>query len=194
MFRNRTESGIWNPAGIPGGRTLKGANCNKHTAGRLKNHNKNRCQQWHSAATVPLHKPLIHAAVLPCCRHYCHCLSRGSSNGAGMAVCGGGSSTAALAVAQSSCRPMLLCHPLPLLCCLSLCCPLPSLRRPSPWLCAVVLPPLAIIVLPVSLLLKHIPIINVTLRSLFIRFRVVLLSTCDDIERWFNCQQEKSNA
>ena len=93
LFRNQTESGIWNPAGILGGRTLKGANCNKHTAGRLKNHNKNRCQQWHSAATVPLHKPLIHATVLPCCRHYCHCLSRGSSDGVGMAVCGGRSSS-----------------------------------------------------------------------------------------------------
>ena len=40
MFQNLTESGT----GIPGGRTLKGATCNKNTAGRLKNHNKSRCQ------------------------------------------------------------------------------------------------------------------------------------------------------
>ena len=33
------------------------------------------------------------AAMLPCCHHYCHCLSRGSSDGAGMAVCGGGRSS-----------------------------------------------------------------------------------------------------
>ena len=91
LFRNPTESRIL--AGIKEGRTLKGATCNKYTAGRLKNHNKSRCQQWHSAATAPRRKPLRCATVLPCCCHYCHCLSRGSSNGAGMAVCGGGSSS-----------------------------------------------------------------------------------------------------
>ena len=31
------------------------------------------------------------AASRYCCRHCCHCLSRGSSGGAGMAACGGGS-------------------------------------------------------------------------------------------------------
>jgi len=89
VFWNPTEFGI-RPE-FRGEGPLQGATCNKHTAGRLKNHNKSRCQRWHSAATAPCHKPLCHATVLPCCRHYCHCLSRGSSNGAGMAVCGGGS-------------------------------------------------------------------------------------------------------
>ena len=30
-------------------------------------------------------------AATPCCHHYCHCLSKGSIDGAGMTVCGGGS-------------------------------------------------------------------------------------------------------
>ena len=36
---------------------------------------------------------LRRATVLPCCRHYCHCLNRGSSNEAGIAICGGCSSS-----------------------------------------------------------------------------------------------------
>jgi len=54
-------------------------------------------------ATAPLHKPLCRATVLPCCRHYCHCLSRGSSNGAGMAVCGGGISNSSGSIGGGGC-------------------------------------------------------------------------------------------
>ena len=99
---------------------------------------------------MPCRKPLrrtavlsyCRAAILPCCHHYCHCLSRGSSNGAGMAVCGGGSSTVALAVAQSSCR-----------------------RLPSS--CRVVVPPIAVVVPPVTLLLPLaviVPLVTVVVR------------------------------
>ena len=76
-----------------GGRTLESsaycATCNKHTAGRLKYHKTAGVND----ATVPRCKPLCCAAIMPFCRHYCHCVSRGSIDGADMAVCGGGSSS-----------------------------------------------------------------------------------------------------
>ena len=88
LFRNPTESGI--PAGIPEGRTLdmvSCATCNEHSLRRQKK----------QVSTMAFFCQLL---LLPrttasryCCRHCCHCLSRGSSGGAGVAACGGSSSS-----------------------------------------------------------------------------------------------------
>ena len=46
------------------------ATCNKHSACRLKNNTKIRCQRWHSACCCFRAPP---QAATPCCHHCCHC-------------------------------------------------------------------------------------------------------------------------
>ena len=72
---------IWNSGQNSGGKDPFYATCNKHSVCGLMQHKK-QVSQWHSACCCYRAPP---QAAAPCCWHCCHCLSRVSSGGAGVA-------------------------------------------------------------------------------------------------------------